>query len=213
MGQRPRGLEHGVLEKNFKELQQMIPGAERLQERDEADDAAKQRSPAQNIPLRYRAYYQFWYARLDQVTKGRAAEIVRFGSFLFFGGLAALVNLACVWLFSRYTTLPYDVYIVLATEISLLCNFIMNDRATFGTLGRQRPWLLRCLRFHGPASIGFVLTLVLAYVAHHFGHLAPVSAQAVAIIIVTLVNFAMHRLWTYRSPHAGQKPSADAALL
>ncbi len=188
----------------------MITDAERLQERDGADD----RSLARKSTARYQALYRLWYVRLDYYTKGRAAEVVRFGSFLFFGGLAALVNLACVWLFSRYTTLPYDAYIVLATEISLLCNFVMNDRATFGTLGRQRTWLMRCLRFHGPASVGFVLTLTIAYAAHHFGRLAPVSAQAVAIVIVTFVNFAMHRLWTYRStPHAGQKPSTDAALL
>jgi len=187
----------------------MIPSAER----NEVDEPAGPPLVAQKNTSHYQAMYRYWYARLDHYTKGRADEVVRFGSFLFFGGLAALVNLACVWFFSRYTTLPYDVYIVLATEISLLCNFVMNDRATFRSLGRQRPWPLRCLRFHGPASVGFMLTLVIAYLAYHFGHLPPVSAQAVAIIIVTFVNFAMHRLWTYRSAHAGQKPSTDAALL
>lgn len=153
------------------------------------------------------------YSRLDVYTRGHAAEIVRLVSFLIMGGLGALVNLGFVWIFSRYTTLPYDVYIVLATEISLICNFLLNDRFTFHSLiDSQRPFWLRCARFHGPSALGFVLTLVISYIAHHFGHLPPVSAQAVAILIVTMVNFVMHRLWTYRAvarPRPAHSQSAN----
>jgi dolichol-phosphate mannosyltransferase len=140
------------------------------------------------------------YARLDTYTRGHAAEVLRMVSFLFAGGLGALVNLGFVWIFSRYTSLPYDVYIVLSTEISLIFNFMLNDRFTFHSLvDNQRPFWLRCVRFHGPSALGFVLTLVISYTAHHVGHLSPVPAQAVAILIVTMVNFFMHRLWTYRA--------------
>ncbi|HEY7349936.1 MAG TPA: GtrA family protein [Ktedonobacterales bacterium] len=152
------------------------------------------------------AFYRFCYERLDAYSRGHAAEIMRLASFLIVGGLGTLVNLACVWVFSRYTTLPYDGYIVLATEIALLCNFLLNDRFTFhGLVDNQRPFWLRCVRFHGPSALGFVLTLAISYVAHHALRLSPVMAQAVAILIVTFVNFSMHRLWTYRA-------SAQAAL-
>lgn len=121
-------------------------------------------------------------------------------SFLIVGGLGALVNLACVWVFSRFTSLPYDIYIVLSTEIALLCNFALNDRFTFQSLvDGRRPFWLRCLRFHGPSALGFVLTLLISYAGYHAGHLSPVIAQAVAILIVTVVNFLMHRFWTYRA--------------
>ena len=188
----------------------MMSGVEDVQKsREKAEQPAVSGEPA----TRFHRWYTWCFFKLNHYTKGHGAEVMRLGSFLFVGGLASLVNLVCVWFFARYTHLPYDLYIVLATEISLLCNFAMNDRLTFRSLGSQRSWLMRCLRFHGPASIGFLLTLLIAYVAHHVGHLQPVSAQAVAIIIVTFVNFTMHRLWTYRGgSHAKQLP-ADAPLL
>ena len=188
----------------------MMSGVEDVQE---SGEIAEQSAVSGEPTTRFRRLYTWLYFKLNRYTKGRGAEVMRLASFLFVGGLASLVNLAGVWFFARYTHVPYDLYIVLATEISLLCNFAMNDRLTFRSLGSQRSWLMRCLRFHGPASIGFLLTLLIAYVAHHAGHLQPVSAQAVAIIIVTFVNFAMHRLWTYRGvSHANQLP-VDASLL
>lgn len=149
---------------------------------------------------RYQAFYRWCLARLDVYMRGHATEIIRLASFLIVGGIGTVVNLAAVWVFSRYTPLPYDAYIVIATEIALLCNFLLNDRFTFHSLvDSQRSFWLRCLRFHGPSALGFVLTLVISYLAYHAGHLPPVSAQAVAILIVTFVNFCMHRFWTYRA--------------
>jgi putative flippase GtrA len=174
----------------------MLSSTERV--RDDSDLMDHPSPPDQPLS-RYQAFYRFCYARLDVYTRGHAAEVRRLASFLIVGGMAALVNLAGVWVFSRHTTLPFDVYIVLATEISLLFNFVLNDRFTFHSLiDNHRPWWLRCVRFHGPSSLGFGLTLALSYIAHHLGRLPPVTAQAVAIIIVTFVNFSMHRLWTYR---------------
>ncbi len=185
----------------------MLSSIERVQEA----DGVTEQPDLSNQPLsRYQAFSRFCLARLDVYTRGHAAEVARLISFLIVGGFGALVNLACVWVFSRYTALPYDVYIVLATEIALLCNFLLNDRFTFHALvGNQRPFWLRCVRFHGPSALGFVLTLLISYIAHHAGHLAPVLAQAVALLIVTFVNFSMHRLWTYRA--AAQTPQNQPA--
>ncbi len=150
---------------------------------------------------------------LDRWTWGHGEQALRLASFLIVGGLGTVVNLGCVWLFSRYTPLPYALYIVLATEISLVCNFALNDRFTFRALvdGRRR-WWVRCLRFHAPAMLGFVLTLLLSDGAHYLLHLPPLFAQGAAIFIVTFVNFAVHHLWTYRAaPEAKPPRSLDAA--
>jgi putative flippase GtrA len=185
----------------------MVSRIERVQE---TDDAAEQPSLPDQPLTRYQAFYRRSSARLDVYTRGHATEIIRLASFLIVGGVGTVVNLVAVWVFSRYTSLPYDAYIVIATEIALLCNFLLNDRFTFHSLvDSQRPFWLRCLRFHGPSALGFVLTLVISYLAHHAGHLPPVSAQAVAILIVTVVNFCMHRFWTYRA--VSQTPQEQPA--
>ncbi len=183
----------------------MLSNLERVQD---LDDAIEPPTLPDVSPTRFQAFTIRLSSRLDGYTHGHADEVMRLASFLVVGGLAALVNLAGVWVFSRYTSLPYDLYIVLATEISLLCNFALNDRFTFHALaGIQRRWWVRCARFHGPSGVGFVLTLLIAYVAHHAAHLPPVTAQAVAILIVTLVNFSMHRLWTYRGSSQAPQPA------
>lgn len=174
----------------------MLSSIERVQEGAEvAEHAAFLDQP----PTRYQAFTRYCAARLDHYTHGHAAEVTRVVSFLIVGGLGALVNLGCVWLFSTLTPLPHEAYIVLATEIALLFNFLLNDRFTFHTMvDSRRPFWLRCLRFHGPSALGFVLTLLISYVVYHYGHLSSVLAQAVAILVVTVVNFLMHHFWTYR---------------
>lgn len=156
--------------------------------------------PFPNQPMtRYQAFYTSCYTSLDTFTRGHADEVVRLATFLFVGGAASLVNLGLVWLFSRHTTVPYAAYTIVATEVSLLCNFALNDRLTFRSLlDGRRSWWKRCLRFHGPATVGFLLTLLISDIAYYAGHLTPLFAQGLAILIVMFVNFAMHRLWTYR---------------
>jgi putative flippase GtrA len=154
-----------------------------------------------------------WYGQLhrllDEKSNGRAEELVRVVQFLVVGGSASALNLACVGLFDKLFNpsgvWPVFFVILVATEISLLANFILNDRFTFRSLvSQQRTWSQRCLRFHGPASVGFVLTLLISNGIHQFvtlahgKHLPLVVGQAVAIVIVTFVNFVMHRNWTYR---------------
>ena len=149
---------------------------------------------------RSRALYLRSLDRLGVYTRGNGAEALRVISFLFAGGLSALVNLLGVWLFARYTTLPHAVYIVLATEISLLCSFVLNDRFTFRALiDGRRSWWLRCIRFHGPSAFGFVFTLLVSDAAYYLAHLPSLTAQAVALILATVVNFSFHRFWTYRT--------------
>jgi putative flippase GtrA len=141
---------------------------------------------------------------LDRASNGHGEELLRIISFLIVGGSAALVNLVAIFVLDRiFRPTPADVvlYLVLsgiATEISVIENFSLNDRFTFRSLiDARRTWLQRCIRFHGPASVGYVLTLAISYSTFRITHIAVVS-QAIAIVIVTAVNFAMHRFWTYR---------------
>jgi putative flippase GtrA len=176
----------------------MLSSVERVQDGAEVVERPAHLDQSQ---ARYQAFVRSCATRLDHYTRGHSAEVLRVVSFLVVGGLGALVNLGCVWVFSTFTPLPHEAYIVLATEIALLFNFALNDRFTFHTqIDSRRPYWLRCLRFHGPSALGFVLTLLISSLAYHYGHLSSLLAQAAAILIVTVVNFMMHRFWTYRPP-------------
>jgi putative flippase GtrA len=148
---------------------------------------------------------------VDAVTHGRADWAQRLVSYLFVGGFAALVNLAVFstiyyWVFPipPNTTdefvrgLHWFVAFAIATEISILANFIPNDYLTFRHLpGHKRSWLARCVRFHMTCVAGTLLTLGISF-ALHLVHVQAWVAQAVALILVTAFNFTAHHVFTYR---------------
>ncbi len=149
----------------------------------------------------YRSFYHF----LDTKTNGRGADVIALLSFLVIGGSAAVLNLSIVLGFDIYNqrlhhNIPYPLFVALATEISIIYNFFLNDRFTFKSLiDGRRTWLQRMLRFHGPAMVGFVLTLILSTWFHVLLAGKPaIVPQSCALVIVTAVNFTMHRFWTYR---------------
>ena len=143
---------------------------------------------------------------VDSVSNGRAGQLQRFFSFVFIGGIASLVNLLVLYVAYYRIPMPVTIHVhyviafLLASEISILANFIPNDYFTFRHLaGHQRSWSARCLRFHITCISGTLLTFLINFGLSYGLHISPVLAQAVALIIVLFYNFAVHHLFTYRS--------------
>jgi putative flippase GtrA len=141
---------------------------------------------------------------VDEVTDGKADWFQRLFTYLLVGGFAAVVNLVMFHVLLTYTatsmnaSLHYLSANVVASEISILANFIPNDRLTFSHLpGHSRSWWARCGRFHLTAIAGTIVTIVISFVLHSLG-LLPLLAQAIAIIIALAFNFTFHHLFTYR---------------
>jgi putative flippase GtrA len=142
---------------------------------------------------------------VDEVTKGRADWVVRFFSYIFFGGTAAIVNLAVFFTALNYiplhiNSLAQNIFAsVLACEISLMANFIPNDYFTFRHMpGRARSWGARCARFHITSLIGSGLTILIQLFFSRVVHIMPLLGQALALMIVLFYNFSFHHLFTYR---------------
>jgi putative flippase GtrA len=143
----------------------------------------------------------------DGLTGGRADWIQRLVSYLFVGGCAAGVNLlvfnvmyyhllqfadADFWQKALHFLLAF----VVATELSIIANFIPNDYLTFRHLpGHQRSWLARGARYHVTCIAGTLLTLLISGTLQFF--IAVMFAQAVALVLVTAFNFVVHHAFTY----------------
>ena len=144
-------------------------------------------------------------AIVEQRTGGKAGVLQRLFTFLLFGGTAALVNLG-IFKLMLLAPLPLPdkahnlVAYLIASELSIIANFIPNDRITFSHLpGANRPWLQRCIRFHATNIGGVILTYALQFVFHYALNLDALIAEALAIIIVLFYNFSVHHLFTYRA--------------
>src|SRR5215469_1831099 len=115
------------------------------------------------------------------------SEMRRFVSFLLMGGVCALLNLSIVGILTALLRWPYLPSALIATETSVFVGFLLNDRLTFRDLaGRAGGWLSRCLRFHGAAAAGQLLTLSLATGLITIFHFIPFFAQASALGVMTL---------------------------
>jgi putative flippase GtrA len=151
---------------------------------------------------------------VDRLTGGRAGWVQRFFSFAFIGGIAACVNLAVFFVVDHFLNLPFNsvvnnaIAFVVANEISLLANFIPNDYFTFRHMARNRPWAVRCARFHVTACSGITLTYILQFCFNFFLHLPSIFALATAIWIVLFYNFTFHHVFTYRH----KKPAVSNAV-
>jgi putative flippase GtrA len=144
-------------------------------------------------------------AYVDRVTQGRAGALQRLFTYIIVGALSAGVNLlAFQFLYTRAVTVSPSVWRYLlayagSAEVSVVTNFILNDRYTFQRLaGHARPWRARLLRFHATATGGILLTLMLSLGMRYGLQLAPLLAQAAAILAALIFNLSMHYLWTYR---------------
>ena len=141
----------------------------------------------------------------DRITAGKAGVLQRAVSYLIVGGFAATVNLICLYILYDVIQMPlgttthYVVAFIIAAEISILANFIPNDRITFSHLpGHARSWWQRCWRFHSTAIAGTLITFVISLALKLGLHMHTVIAQSIAIIIALVFNFTFHHLWTYR---------------
>jgi putative flippase GtrA len=161
------------------------------------------------IPARainHQSCKEFESNMIKQILHTHRAEnyktIIRLFSFLFKGVVGATVNLLCfsgvyyaLWEITN-SYIAYGMAFVVGTEVSIVSNFILNDRLTFGDL-HARSWQARCLRYHVTSIGGVLLTLGCSFSLLHLLHVPALSAQATALIIAMACNFVLHNVFTY----------------
>ncbi|HEX4203588.1 MAG TPA: GtrA family protein [Ktedonobacteraceae bacterium] len=143
--------------------------------------------------------------RVDDITRGKAGWCQRFFIFACVGGVAALVNLAIFAAIMYGVPLSTAEWVhnviasVLAAEISIIANFLLNDYFTFRNLeGHARSWGARFLRFNITCVGGALLTFLIEFGFRFIGHIPAIIGQAAALIIVLFYNFSFHHIFTYR---------------
>ncbi len=136
-------------------------------------------------------------------------ELHRVIAFLFAGGVSAVVTIVVTKLFYDVVLrdsgqLRFLLAALIGTEVGILVNFAINDRLAFRDLsGHTRRLPIRVLRFHATCATGQSLILLISWALHDGLKLGTVVAQALPIVLVTGINFALHRFWTYRGSSKG----------
>lgn len=142
----------------------------------------------------------------------READAGRFGRlagegfrYLLAGGLITLFYLAVYGLL-LWLDIHYFVAILLAQSVTIAIAFPSYRHFVFGPGESIRRDLVRFLSvWVGGAVAGLIGTPLLVELLSW----SPFLGQVIAIVVVTLVNFVVHRLWTFAPRHddgSGSRP-------
>ena len=125
------------------------------------------------------------------------ADLVRISRFALVGLVGLLVNQTILFALHGVGGQPPLVAAFVAIEISVLSNFVMNDRWTFGDRGGTRSGLSRLVRYHAACLLGIVANaslfslLVLGFGTHYL------IASFLGILVGFVANFHGSSVWTW----------------
>jgi putative flippase GtrA len=160
----------------------------------------------------------------ERITHGKAGWLQRSFTYVFIGGIAAIINLIVLYLAYNVAKLPvasnlhWLLAFLFAAGVSTMASFVLNDRITFSRLpGHARSWVARCLRYFSTSAAGTSATLVMSFAFKTWLGMSALIAEAVAILLALVLNFTMHHVWTYRhireddGRHSTQPPAGALA--
>lgn len=124
-----------------------------------------------------------------------------FGRFLLVGLSGTLLNLVVLAALVKLGLVP-AIAALLAIEVSIINNFIWNDRWTFKRKGQVSKGLARkrFMRFQLVTALTAGLTFGLFIFFNHFLNWHYLLAQLTAIGIATILNFGVNSKLTWALP-------------
>lgn len=122
-----------------------------------------------------------------------------FVKFCVVGATGVLVDMALLFVLSDPSMLGLGLTRskVLAAEVAILSNFLLNDAWTFGAVSQRRPGIgprvRRFLRFNAICTVGLLLNVGILNVLFNLFDMNRYVANALAILSVTAWNYLMNR--------------------
>ena len=130
----------------------------------------------------------------------RKGEDIRFIKFLLVGASGVVVNLSAQFILKDLANLTLPVAVAAAIEVSIISNFLLNDRFTFRDRlsGSGSNFLSRLFKFNGVSLVGagvqYAITLFLALAIGIY----HIPAALIGIVIATMVNYLVNNWWTWK---------------
>jgi dolichol-phosphate mannosyltransferase len=128
----------------------------------------------------------------------RSHNWVQLAKFCIVGATGYVVNLAVFTLLHEAFSVYYMVAAVCSFVVAVTNNYLWNRLWTFR--GQRGHFYYQGLRFFVVAWCALAANLIVLRALVALG-LDPVAAQAIAILLVTPVNFIGNKLWSFRLRH------------
>ena len=135
--------------------------------------------------------------RVQDIVNGHGLRLLRFGVV---GVLGVLVNTAVLFLLVEMGHIHHMVAAGIASEVSILGNFALNDYWTFGDAAARSSWLGRAGRYNVVALGGMAISLAVLFALTTFAGLHYLIANLIAIGTATVSNYVLNSRFTW-APH------------
>ena len=133
---------------------------------------------------------------IKRLCKNHLKRFIKFG---IVGGSGTVVNLGVQYLLTL-AGMHYIFAGVIATEISIINNFLLNNFWTWkdNPAKTKRSFLGRLLKYNSSMIItGIVQNLLMIFFTEIF-NVNDLISKFIAIVIITFVNYIIHYFWTFK---------------
>ncbi len=132
---------------------------------------------------------------LVKIRFGKYYEFVRYG---FIGTFGILINLGIYVVLTRFVGWTVELSGAIAIELSILCNFILNNLWNLKTKEGSPGLLGKMFKYHSisavGASVNYIVLLVLFY---KFGF-HDITANFIGIVLSIFINYGMNAYFSWK---------------
>ncbi|WP_233139564.1 GtrA family protein [Aggregatibacter actinomycetemcomitans] len=118
-------------------------------------------------------------------------QLVKFFSV---GGISALVDIGCLYLFSKILLWNNELSISLAFILGLVFNYFSHTYFTFqekANVGNLVKYLILFL-------LNYINTIVLMYLVIELLHIDIIVAKVITLPIIAVTTFVISKVWVYK---------------
>jgi dolichol-phosphate mannosyltransferase len=130
----------------------------------------------------------------------QARQTQRFLKFGLVGSCGFAVNMFLLWFLTEKVGVYYLVSSIVAIEISLLNNYVLNDAWTWYDRGKEgkREYFKRMLQYHVTASAAMLTNLLILWILTEIFHIYYLVSNIFGILCGAALNFFLNDRWTFK---------------
>jgi len=113
------------------------------------------------------------------------------------GASGVAVNMGVLYSLTEYFGLYYMVSAVIASELSIISNFIINNKWTFSQTDTKHSAGKRLLIYNAISIIGTVILLGIMYILTEWMSLYYVYSQWIGVVVVFGINYVLNKRITW----------------
>jgi putative flippase GtrA len=127
-------------------------------------------------------------------------EVRRFVKFCLVGASGFLVNMFFLWFFTETFKVYYLFSSLIAIELSIISNYVLNDLWTWHDRGKEGrvEYLKRMVQYHISASAGLLTNIAILWFLTEMLHVHYLFSNVFGILAGTFLNFFFNDRWTFR---------------